>query len=225
MTEDENPTPSDTQSSEEAAKTELRLAQTPPAPPPAPATSRPLERPPDLRVAFRGYERAATDSFLSKLEESFHKLTSERDGLKSRNAELELELEQHRTRALAVADALITAQTLAREVRAAAEREVEGNRAEAAAAKAEAITEAAELRAKAQQESAEILRNARTEADRLVEDVQKGIRDRQHEAEHILDDTKARLGSLVRDLLERLPGDASGDIAPAGGEPAPAPPD
>jgi cell division septum initiation protein DivIVA len=186
--------------------------------------SEPFARPPVLGSSFRGYDRAQTDGFLQRLEDSFHKLTSERDALRTkaeeaerRAASLETELAQHRERQQAVADALITAQSLANEVRAAAEQEVADDRREAATAKGEALQEAAEIRAKAQQEAAELLRDARTRADRLIDDVQRGIREQQHEAEHLLDDTKERLGSLVRDLLSRLEPEAGS--APAPGAP------
>ncbi len=173
--------------------------------------SEPFARPPELGSSLRGYDRAQTDDFLQRLEDSFHKLVSERDALRSKADEaerkaaaLETELAEHRERRQAVADALITAQSLANEVRAAAEQEVAADRRDAATAKGDALQEAAEIRAGAQQEAADLLRDARTRADRLIDDVQRGIREQQHEAEHLLDDTKERLGSLVRDLLSRL---------------------
>jgi len=186
--------------------------------------SEPFARPPVLGSSFRGYDRAQTDAFLQRLEDSFHKLTSERDALRSkaeeaerRAASLEQELAEHRARQQAVADALVTAQSLANEVRSAAEQEVADERRDAAMAKGEALQESAEIRAKAQQDAAELLREARARADRLVEDVQRGIREQQHEAEHLLDDTKERLGSLVRDLLSRLEPEAGS--APTPGTP------
>jgi len=188
---------------------------------PAKPAGEPFGRPPVLGSSFHGYDRAQTDAFLQRLEESFHKLTSERDALKAsaeaaerRAASLETELAEHRARQQAVADALIMAQSLANEVRTAAEQEVADDRRDAAMAKAEALQEAAETRARAEQEAAEVQREARERADRLIEDVQRGIREQQHEAEHLLDDTKERLGSLVRDLLTRLEPEAGSAPAP-----------
>lgn len=176
--------------------TELRLADpTPAEPPKAAAPSKPLEQPPDLRkTVFRGYERRSTDELVAKLAWSSHVLTAERDGLRTRIEELERELEGERARSHAVADALVTAQALAAEVRAAAEREVAESLRVATAAKEDALREAEE-----------ILRAARSKADAFVAEMEQDVRDRQHEAEHVLDNTKDRLAALVRDLLERVP--------------------
>jgi cell division septum initiation protein DivIVA len=179
----------------------LRLANTTPAA----ETPRPLERPPDLKVGRRGYDVAATDAFLARLEKSFHELTTERDALKEHVGELEQELVQHREQHDAVADALITAQTLAREVRARAEAEVESDRAEAAAAKTIAESEAAQIKAKAEEEAAAIVANAQVESAKLVGQMQEDVRAKQHEAETILDDAKSKVESLVHELLDRLP--------------------
>jgi cell division septum initiation protein DivIVA len=191
----------------EAPETQL---QSPSEPRPEPPQAKPLEAPPDLPVVFRGYDRKATDAFLHKLEESFHRLTAERDGLRRRIDDLEDELAHHRSRSQAVADALISAQTLAHEVRAAAEREIESDRRDASTAKSFALEEAGEIRAKAQQEAAELVHQAREQANRMIDEVQRGIREQQHEAEHILENTKERLGALVSDLLNRIPA-SSGD--------------
>jgi len=50
---------------------------------------------------------------------------------------------------------------------------------------------------------------------KLVDQMQEDVRAKQHDAETILDDAKARVESLVHDLLDRLPADAPQ------GEPAP----
>ena len=207
MTEDANTTA--TGSTDEP---KLRLAQTaaaaPPAAPPAapaPESPRPLDRPPDLTIGRRGYDVAATDAFLGRLEQGFHELTTERDALKRRVDELEQELVRHREQHDAVADALITAQTLAREVRARAEAEVASDRAEAAQAKASAEKDAAAIRAKAQQDADVLLAEAKVQSAQLVDQMQEDVRAKQHEAETILDDAKARVESLVHELLDRLP--------------------
>jgi len=133
MTEDAKTTEQGSENSP-GDEPKLRLANTTPAA----ETPRPLDRPPDLKIGRRGYDVDATDAFLSRLETSFHELTTERDALKRQVDALEKELVHHREQHDAIADALITAQTLAREVRTRAEQEVEGDRAEAAATKANA---------------------------------------------------------------------------------------
>jgi cell division septum initiation protein DivIVA len=170
----------------------LRLAQ-PSAAATAVETPRPLERPPDLTIGRRGYDVPATDAFLARLEVSFHELTTERDALKQQVAALEQELVHHREQHDAVADALITAETLAREVRSRAEAEIENDRAEAAASRQSAESEAAEIRAKAQQDADAILAEAKVQSAKLVEQMQEDVRTKQHEAESILDDAKARV--------------------------------
>ena len=57
---------------------------------------RPLQQPPQLPTAFRGYQRAATDRLMFELEESFYALAAERDRLRERVAELEAELAARR---------------------------------------------------------------------------------------------------------------------------------
>lgn len=66
--------------------------------PPSAETSieRPLQKPPHLPRAFRGYDCTATDKLLFELEESFYALSAERDRLKERVAELEAELAGYR---------------------------------------------------------------------------------------------------------------------------------
>jgi cell division septum initiation protein DivIVA len=186
-----------------AEEPKLRLAQTSTAP--AADTPRPLERPPDLTIGRRGYDVAATDAFLGRLEQSFHELTTERDALKQQVAALEKELVHHREQHDAVADALITAETLAREVRSRADAEVESDRAEAAAAKESAESDAAEIRANAQRDADTLLAEAKVQSAKLVDQMQEDVRTKQHEAETILDDAKARVESLVHELLDRLP--------------------
>jgi cell division initiation protein len=193
-----------------AEQSPLRLAQ-PTAAQPSTTESgdpqRPLERPPDLKIGRRGYDVEGTDAFLSRLEKSFHELTTERDALKRQVAALEQELVHHREQHEAVAEALITAQTLARDVRTSAEAEVENDRAEAAAARASAESDAAEIRAKALQDAETILAEANLQSAKLVEQMQEDVRAKQHEAETILDDAKTKVQNLVHELLDRLPAD------------------
>ena len=63
-----------------------------------PSVKRPLQEPPRLPRAFRGYHRGATDKLLFDLEDSFYALSAERDRLKERVAQLETELESYRQR-------------------------------------------------------------------------------------------------------------------------------
>lgn len=176
-----------------------------PKPEPRAQPAKPLDAPPELPVSFRGYERKSTDDFLRNLEESFHNLSAERDTLRTRIEELEDEVAHYRSRSQAVADALISAQTLAAEIRSNAQHRVESQLHEAESVKNSALVEAAEVRARAEREAADKEREAQARADRLFDDAQRGIREQQHEAEHILDSAKERLGALVSDLLGKVP--------------------
>jgi cell division septum initiation protein DivIVA len=159
-----------------------------------------LPGPDKLPIAFRGYAQEPTDELLRQIEQSYQTLVGERDELRARaegaerrSEELERELAEHRKQTRAVSDALIAAE----QAKVAGERE-------AAALKAEAEREHAEVRERAAREAEAIVREARAKADRLVQDVQRTLEERQHEAEHFFDDTKERLGALVRDLLARV---------------------
>jgi len=170
-----------------------------------------LPRSPDLPTAFRGYARNATDAFLFALEESFHRLTAERDQLRVRVEELGRELAHHEQQVQAVGDALVGAQIIAATARAQAELEAEEIVRDAEARKSEAVREAADIRARAEQDAAATIRDAEATAARVVAEMQRGIEEHEREAQ-TLDDTRERLSSFVRDLLGRV---TSGQVEPA----------
>ena len=79
------------------------------------------DAPHDLPVGFRGYDRASTDALLAKLFERSASLTRERDDLRRQVDDLTQDVEEYRQRSEAVADALVTAQRIALDLRANAE--------------------------------------------------------------------------------------------------------
>lgn len=170
-----------------------------------------LPRSPDLPTAFRGYARNATDAFLFTLEESFHRLTADRDQLRARVEELGRELAHHEQQVQAVGDALVGAQTIAATARAQAELKAEEIARDAEARKSEAVREAADIRARAEQDAAATIRDAEATAGRVVAEMQRRFEKREHEAQAI-DDARERLSSFVRDLLGRV---AGGQVEPA----------
>jgi cell division initiation protein len=184
------------------------------------------DAPHDLPVGFRGYDRASTDALLAKLDERSAALTRERDDLWRQVNELTTDVEEYRKRSEAVADALVTAQRMALDLRANAEaeieeqkREVDGLRAEAEAELAERQREVAseleklvdvgnEIRAEARADATEIVREARIRADRLIDEVLDALRAYEDDADGFLSESRTRLVSLVRELIERIPGTA-----------------
>lgn len=99
----------------------------------------------------RGYDRDEVDKLLEDIASSYEQVWLERDELRSRIGELEVELASFREREHLLSETLITAQRAAAEVRAGAEREVERMKleglAEVAPAKAAAERELEGLRA------------------------------------------------------------------------------
>lgn len=184
------------------------------------------DAPHDLPVGFRGYDRASTDALLAKLVERSAALTRERDDLWRQVNELTTDVEEYRKRSEAVADALVTAQRMALDLRANAEaeieerqREVDGLRASAEAELAEREREIAsereklldvgnEIRAEARADATEIVREARIRADRLIDEVLDALRAYEDDADGFLSESRTRLVSLVRELIERIPGSA-----------------
>jgi cell division septum initiation protein DivIVA len=180
----------------------------------------------DLPVGFRGYDRASTDALLTKLEDRSAALTRERDDLRRQVNDLTQDVEEYRRRSEAVADALVTAQRMALDLRANAEaeiaeqrREVDDFRAEAEAQIAEREREVEsereklvdvgnEIRAEARADATEIVREARIRADRLIDEVLDALRAYEDDADGFLSDSRTRLVSLVRELIERIPGSA-----------------
>jgi len=184
------------------------------------------DAPHDLPVGFRGYDRASTDALLAKLDERNAGLTRERDDLSRQVNDLTNDVEEYRKRSDAVADALVTAQRIALDLRANAEAEiaeqkrgVDGQRAlaEAEIAEREREVEAEreklvdvgnEIRAEARADATEIVREARIRADRLIDEVLDALRVYEDDADGFLSESRTRLVSLVRELIERIPGSA-----------------
>ena len=184
------------------------------------------DAPHDLPVGFRGYDRASTDALLAKLEERNAGVTRERDELWKQVNDLTRDVEEYRQRSDAVADALVTAQRIALDLRANAEaeieeqrREVDGFRAiveaeiaererEVEAEREKLVDAANEIRAEARADATEIVREARIRADRLIDEVLDALRDYENDTDGFLSDSRTRLVSLVRELIERIPGTA-----------------
>ena len=153
-------------------------------------------------------------------------LTRERDDLWRQVNDLTTDVEEYRKRSDAVADALVTAQRIALDLRANAEaeiaeqkREVDGQQAlaEAEIAEREREVEAEreklvdvgnEIRAEARADATEIVREARIRADRLIDEVLDALRVYEDDADGFLSESRTRLVSLVRELIERIPGSA-----------------
>jgi cell division septum initiation protein DivIVA len=159
----------------------------------------------ELPVAFRGYDRDATDEAFSKLEKRHAR---EREELRRQIEALLQEVEDHRRRATAVADALVTAQKVAMDLRAGAESEIESLRREVAAEREALVEEGAAIKAEARQEATEIVREARIRADRLIGELVAVLEDYQRDTDEFVTGTRLRLSSLVNDLLNRIPGSA-----------------
>jgi len=164
--------------------------------------------PQSLPTGFRGYDREATDSFLADLERRHSVVAAERDALHRQLEELTAELEHHRGRSQAVADALVTAQKVAVDLRAAAEAEIAEERHEVAEERRQLVEEGVAIRADARQEATEIVREARIRADRLIEEIVSALAEYQRETDEFVSGTRERLTSLVHDLLARIPGSA-----------------
>jgi len=184
------------------------------------------DAPHDLPVGFRGYDRTSTDALLAKVEERSSALTRERDDLRRQVDELTRDVEEYRQRSEAVADALVTAQRMALDLRASAEAEIAEQRREAEDVRAQAEAEIAErerevevereklvdtgneIRAEARADATEIVREARIRADRLMDEVLDALRAYEEDADGFLSESRTRLVSLVRELIERIPGSA-----------------
>ncbi len=193
------------------------------------------DAPHDLPVGFRGYDRPSTDALLAELDERGAALVRERDDLARQNSELKRDVEEYRSRSEAVADALVTAQRIALDLRANAEaeiaereREIDDLRtaAEAQIAEREREVESElgklvdagnEIRAEARADATEIVREARIRADRLIDEVLDALRAYEDDADGFLSESRTRLVSLVRELIDRIPG-----TAPAAPEEQPA---
>jgi cell division septum initiation protein DivIVA len=180
----------------------------------------------DLPVGFRGYERASTDALLTKLDERNAAVARERDDLRQKLNDLTADVEEYRKRSDAVADALVTAQRMALDLRANAEAEIAEQKREVDSQKALAEAEIAEreravdaeleklvdagneIRAEARADATEIVREARIRADRLIDEVLDALRAYEDDADGFLSESRTRLVSLVRELIDRIPGSA-----------------
>lgn len=190
------------------------------------------DAPHDLPVGFRGYDRASTDALLAKLVERGAVLTRERDDLSRQVEDLTRDVEEYRKRSDAVADALVTAQRIALDLRANAEAEIAEQKREVDGLRESAETEIAErereveaereklvdagneIRAEARADATEIVREARIRADRLIDEVLDALRAYEDDTDGFLSDSRTRLVSLVRELIDRIPGTAP--VAPEG---------
>ena len=182
--------------------------------------------PHDLPVGFRGYDRASTDALLAKLDERSAALLRERDELWQQVNDLTQDVNEYRQRSEAVADALVTAQRMALDLRVSAEAEIAEQRREVDGLRASAESELAErerevesereklvdvgneIRAEARADATEIVREARIRADRLIDEVLDALRAYEEDADGFLSDSRTRLVSLVRELIDRIPGTA-----------------
>jgi cell division septum initiation protein DivIVA len=180
----------------------------------------------DLPVGFRGYDRESTDALLAKLADRSSELTRERDDLWKQVNDLTRDVEEYRKRSEAVADALVTAQKIALDLRAAAEEEIAEQRREVegilAVAEAELDLQRRELeserekladvgneiRIEAREEATEIVREARIRADRLIDEVLDALRAYEGQTDEFLAESRTKLVSLVRELIDRIPGSA-----------------
>jgi len=172
-----------------------------------------MSSPRDLRQAlptsFRGYDRDRTDALMRALADEVRSVTTERDGLRRQLDEVTRELEDHRERSRAVADALVSAQQVAAQVRAEAEAEKAEQQREAASVKDAASVEASEIREQARQDATEIVRESRIRADRVVDEVAIAIKGYHEDTDEFLDDARTRLDTLVQAVLERIPATAA----------------
>lgn len=168
-----------------------------------------------LPVALRGYDREATDALLHDLEQRRTALVRERDALLGEVDTLRTELEEHRARVQAVADALVTGQQVARDLRSAAEAEIADELAKVAEERLKLVDEGDSIRADARQEATEIVREARIRAERLAHEVVAALREYQLDTDQFLERTRERLDSLVGDLVGRIPATAPEQPVPA----------
>jgi cell division septum initiation protein DivIVA len=180
----------------------------------------------DLPVGFRGYDRASTDALFTQLLERNVALGRERDDLRQQVSDLSRDVAEYRLRSDAVADALVTAQRIALDLRANAEAEIAEQRREVdglmAVAEAELelqrrelegereklVDTGNEIRAEAREEATEIVREARIRADRLIDEVLDALRVYEGNTDEFLSESRTKLVSLVRELIERIPGTA-----------------
>lgn len=176
-----------------------------------------MSSPQDLRRAlptsFRGYDRERTEMLMQALAHEVESVKAEREDLRRQLAQAQKELEEHRVRSRAVADALVSAQQIAAEVRAQAEAELAEQERRVADVREQAESEASEVREQARHEATEIVRESRLRADRVVDEVADALKGYRVDTDHFLDEARKKLDMLVQNTLERIP--ASAAPAPA----------
>ena len=163
-----------------------------------------------LPRAFRGYDRDATDELLRRHEDRHRALRRERDELEAqaqqsqaRLDQLEHELARHREQVQAVGKALIKAEQVREQSDRASAEAAAAAEQQAAERLAQAESEVAELRARAEHDAAALLRDAEARAAELAQAVQRHLGERRVATEEFLDDLRARLGALVREVVDR----------------------
>jgi cell division septum initiation protein DivIVA len=179
-----------------------------------------------LPTALRGYAREPVDAMLEDIERTYRALLAERDELRSglanankRLSEVTAELENHAAQKKTVAETLGEAGRLQE-----SNRGLSAERDELRAALAKATERLSQLEAELERYAGrerevvdalietERLRSAgqsdiralKEEATREIAELRGRAEERQHQAEDLLDDARAKLSSLVRDLFDRV---------------------
>ena len=155
-----------------------------------------------LPTALRGYDRAATDRFLSDLEDSVTAVLTERNEAQARVAELEKQIAEGREHEKEITEALLVAS------RVRAESEREGKEL-----KAEYEREAESATAESKRQADEIVRGAEAEAEKMLEDARLKVRGFEQEirdAEQLAVEARARIAAFLESLLAELDPDGTG---------------
>jgi cell division initiation protein len=158
-----------------------------------------------LPTALRGYDRSATDDFLSKLEESVKSVLSERGEAQMRVAELERRIAESRENEKEITEALVVASR----VRAESERE-------GMELKAKYTREAKAITAESKRKTDEIVRAAEAEAKKVLEAAKVKARELEQEirdAEQLAVQTRAKLTTFLESLLAEI--ERGGDLGSA----------
>jgi cell division septum initiation protein DivIVA len=172
-----------------------------------------MSKPKDLRhalpIGFRGYDRERTERLVQTIADEVVWVKEERDELRAQLDKVTRELEEHRQRTRAVADALVSAQQVAADVRAHAEAELAEQESRIAGVREQAEAEATEVREQARHDATEIVRESRLRADRVIDDVADALTGYRADTDHYLDDARQKLDTLVQSVLERIPASAA----------------
>jgi cell division initiation protein len=149
-----------------------------------------------LPTAFRGYDRAATDDFLAKLEAALKEALSERSDAHARIAELEKHIAEGRQQEEAITEALVEAAR----VRSDSERE-------AKEIKARATRESEFVKSEGNSKADETLRAAEAKAEKILEDARLKARVYEQDirnAGQLAQQTRARITSFLESLLDEV---------------------